>query len=84
MENRKAKIGDYVTSEGPRGIRQGVFVKDNGDGTVVVEGRGETYENQIGPGGVKGLAVIPDENVQSDPQAWRHLLQVRSRLRTQS
>ena len=67
----KAKLGDYViaslvektvTKDYPEGLnepRQGVFVKDNGDGTVLLQGELEQYACK----GPEGMVVVPDKNL---------------------
>lgn len=57
----KAKIGDFVTArpKGKKNSVQGVFVKDNEDGTMIVQGRMGRYLC-FGPNNV---TVVPDENV---------------------
>ena len=74
-ESREAepwpKLGDYVTADlvektvtedypdGLNEARQGVFVKDNGNGTVLLQGDLEQYVCK----GPKGMSVVPDEKL---------------------
>lgn len=70
----KAKLGDYVTAtlvektvtdDYPEGLnepRQGVFVKDNGDGTIVLQGETGKYICN----GPEDVAVVPDKNLFPD------------------
>jgi len=62
----EVKVGDYVTatlaiktSNGEREVRQGVFVRDNGDGTIVVQGEIEEYICD----GSSGVKLVPDSNL---------------------
>jgi hypothetical protein len=59
-EKPAAKLGDYVTAqvEGKEESRQGVFVKDNGDGTIDVQGENDIYRCEA-----EGVVVVPDENL---------------------
>ena len=65
------KLGDFVTAclvetittkDYPEGLnepRQGVFVKDNGDGTVVLQGESGQYVCK----GPEDMTVVPDKNL---------------------
>ena len=67
----KPKLGDYVTAslvektvteDYPEGLnepRQGVFVKDNEDGTVLLQGELEQYICK----GPEGMVVVPNKNL---------------------
>lgn len=56
-----AQIGDLVTASliGLKEARRGVYIKDNGDGTVIVKGQLEDYICK----GPDSLVVVPDEHV---------------------
>jgi hypothetical protein len=62
------KIGDYVNATLVGGIngesRTGVYVSDNGDGTIQVRGEGDVYQC------TKDAVVIPDSNLFSDTLAF--------------
>lgn len=57
----RANIGNFVTAAlvGKKNIVQGVFVKDNEDGTMIVQGRAGRYLC-FGP---RNVTVVPDENL---------------------
>lgn len=70
----KAKLGDYVTAtlvektiteDYPEGLnepRQGVFVKDKGDGTIVLQDERGKYICS----GPEDITVVPDKNLSPD------------------
>ncbi|MEK7496544.1 MAG: hypothetical protein AAB657_01420 [Patescibacteria group bacterium] len=60
----KAKLGDYVTAKlvGENDCRQGVFIKDNGDGTIIVKGELDEYLCE----GSNNVGVVPDKNLLFD------------------
>jgi hypothetical protein len=57
----RGKIGDFVTAtlKGKKSSIQGVFVKDNNDGTMIVQGRLGRYLC-FGP---RNVTVVPDGNL---------------------
>jgi len=60
----RAKIGDFVTATlvGKKNSIQGVFVKDNEDGTMIVQGKIGRYLC-FGP---RNVTVVPDEKLGED------------------
>lgn len=67
MNEGPAKVGDYVTaklveSDGVDNVRQGLFVEDKGDGTVLVQGQMGQYLCK----GPEGLVIVPDRNLFGD------------------
>jgi hypothetical protein len=57
----RAKIGDFITAtlKGKKSSVQGVFVKNNKDGTMIVQGRTGRYLC-FGP---RNVSIVPDENL---------------------
>ena len=67
----KIKLGDYVTAalikktvteDYPEGLnepRQGVFIKDNGDGTIILQGETDKYICS----GPEDVDIVPDHNL---------------------
>ena len=57
----RAKIGDFVTAtlKGKKSSIQGVFVKDNNDGIMIVQGRTGRHLC-FGP---RNVTIVPDENL---------------------
>lgn len=62
----KPKLGDFVTAalfeqtaDQPWSDTQGVFIKDNEDGTVLLQGPYEHYVCK----GPEGMSVVQDENL---------------------
>ena len=72
------KIGDYVTAKmvDVLDTRQGVFIKDNGDGTILVQGSLETYVCE----GPEGVIVVPDSSLRWDEDTMKHVDTVRKNL----
>lgn len=72
------KIGDYVSAKLAQsdGIRQGVFSRDHGNGTITVEGKLYTYICK----GPDGVIVVADEDAFIYPKTKQHIQAVRQRL----
>lgn len=78
-EGTTAKIGQYVTAKLVNGEsgepRQGIFVKDNGDGTIIVKGQLEIYVC-LGP---TGIAIVDEKSI-ADPGVLEFIKNVRQQI----
>lgn len=73
--NEKIKIGDYVTAKlvGKIDNCQGVFIKDNGNGTITVRGEGTDYICDA------GAQLIADKDI-CLPTTQQYVSDVRKQL----